>query len=153
MQKQQIIPIVRANEILIARLLDAGILYISEEDNMIHVKKTESRRSEEMERKIRKILVELGLKQYLPGFQYIIEVETLMFENRNRRLSEIYRIIGEEHSTTKESVYRAIKWVVDKMNPTTELYKEINETDKPVSIYMFVNSLYLYLWEDRKNED
>lgn len=28
MQKQQIIPIVRANEILIARLLDAGILYI-----------------------------------------------------------------------------------------------------------------------------
>ena len=103
-----------------------------------------------MERKIRKILVELGLKQYLPGFQYIIEVETLMFENRNRRLSEI---IGEEHSTTKESVYRAIKWVVDKMNPSTELYKEINETDKPVSIYMFVNSLYLYLWEDRKNED
>ena len=37
MQKRQIIPIVRANEILIARLLDAGILYISEEDNMIHV--------------------------------------------------------------------------------------------------------------------
>ena len=106
-----------------------------------------------MERKIRKILVELGLKQYLPGFQYIIEVETLMFENRNRRLSEIYRIIGDEHSTTKESVYRAIKWVVDKMNPTTELYKKINETDKPVSIYMFVNSLYLYIWEDRNNEN
>lgn len=36
MQKQQIIPIVRANEILIAKLLDAGILYISEEDDMIH---------------------------------------------------------------------------------------------------------------------
>ena len=106
-----------------------------------------------MERKIRKILVELGLKQYLPGFQYIIEVETLMFENRNRRLSEIYRIIGEEHSTTKESVYRAIKWVVGNINTTTELYKKINEIDKPVSIYMFVNSLYLYLWEDRKNED
>lgn len=106
-----------------------------------------------MERKIRKILVELGLKQYLPGFQYIIEVETLMFENRNRRLSEIYRIIGEEHSINEKSVYQAIKWVVDNMNPNTELYKEINETDKPVSIYMFVNSLYLYLWEDRKNED
>ena len=106
-----------------------------------------------MERKIRKILVELGLKQYLPGFQYIIEVETLMFENRNRRLSEIYRIIGEKHSANEKSVYQAIKWVVDKMNPSTELYKEINETDKPVSIYMFVNSLYLYLWEDRKNED
>ena len=53
----------------------------------------------------------------------------------------------------KKSVYQAIKWVVDKMNPTTELYKKINETDKPVSIYMFVNSLYLYLWEDRNNED
>lgn len=106
-----------------------------------------------MERKIRKILVELGLKQYLPGFQYIIEVETLMFENRNRRLSEIYRIIGEEHSINEKSVYQAIKWVVDNMNPNTELYKEINETEKPVSIYMFVNSLYLYLWEDRKNED
>lgn len=106
-----------------------------------------------MERKIRKILVELGLKQYLPGFQYIIEVETLMFEKRNRRLSEIYRIIGEEHSINEKSVYQAIKWVVDNMNPNTELYKEINETDKPVSIYMFVNSLYLYLWEDRKNED
>lgn len=37
MQKRQIIPIVRANEILIARLLDAGSLYISEDDNMIHV--------------------------------------------------------------------------------------------------------------------
>lgn len=36
MQKSQIIPIVRANEILIARLLDAGILYIGE-DNVIHV--------------------------------------------------------------------------------------------------------------------
>ena len=36
MQKRQIIPIVRANEILIARLLDAGILYIGE-DNGIHV--------------------------------------------------------------------------------------------------------------------
>lgn len=36
MQKRQIIPIVRANEILIARLLDAGILYIGE-DNVIHV--------------------------------------------------------------------------------------------------------------------
>ena len=106
-----------------------------------------------MERKIRKILVELGLKQYLPGFQYIIEVETLMFENRNRRLSEIYRIIGEEHSINEKSVYQAIKWVIDNMNPNTELYKKINETDKPVSIYMFVNSLYLYLWEDRKNED
>ena len=37
MQTRQIIPIVRANEILIAGLLDAGILYISEEDDMIHV--------------------------------------------------------------------------------------------------------------------
>lgn len=36
MQKSHIIPIVRANEILIARLLDAGILYIGE-DNVIHV--------------------------------------------------------------------------------------------------------------------
>lgn len=36
MQEKQIIPIVRANEILIARLLDAGILYIGE-DNVIHV--------------------------------------------------------------------------------------------------------------------
>jgi hypothetical protein len=35
MQKRQIIPIVRANEILIAGLLDAGILYIGD-DNMIH---------------------------------------------------------------------------------------------------------------------
>lgn len=36
MLKKEIIPIVRANEILIAGLLDAGILYIGE-DNMIHV--------------------------------------------------------------------------------------------------------------------
>lgn len=36
MLKKEIIPIVRANEILIARLLDAGILYIGD-DNMIHV--------------------------------------------------------------------------------------------------------------------
>lgn len=36
MQKRQIIPIVRANEILIARLLYAGSLYIGE-DNVIHV--------------------------------------------------------------------------------------------------------------------
>jgi hypothetical protein len=35
MLKKEIIPIVRANEILIAGLLDAGILYIGE-DNMIH---------------------------------------------------------------------------------------------------------------------
>ena len=35
MWKKEIIPIVRANEILIAGLLDAGILYIGE-DNMIH---------------------------------------------------------------------------------------------------------------------
>ena len=36
MQKSQIIPIVRANEILIARLLDAGILYIGDDD-LLHV--------------------------------------------------------------------------------------------------------------------
>ena len=36
MLKKEIISIVRANEILIARLLDAGILYIGE-DNVIHV--------------------------------------------------------------------------------------------------------------------
>ena len=36
MLKKEIIPIVRANEILIAGLLDAGILYIGDE-NMIHV--------------------------------------------------------------------------------------------------------------------
>lgn len=36
MLKKEIIPIVRANEILIAGLLDAGILYIGD-DNMIHV--------------------------------------------------------------------------------------------------------------------
>lgn len=36
MLKKEIIPIVRANEILIAGLLYAGILYIGE-DNMIHV--------------------------------------------------------------------------------------------------------------------
>lgn len=35
MWKKEIIPIVRANEILIAGLLDAGILYIGD-DNMIH---------------------------------------------------------------------------------------------------------------------
>lgn len=35
MLKKEIIPIVRANEILIAGLLDAGILYIGE-DNIIH---------------------------------------------------------------------------------------------------------------------
>lgn len=34
MLKKEIIPIVRANEILIAGLLDAGILYIGD-DNMI----------------------------------------------------------------------------------------------------------------------
>lgn len=33
--KKEIIPIVRANEILIAGLLDAGILYVGE-DNMLH---------------------------------------------------------------------------------------------------------------------
>lgn len=32
---KEIIPIVRANEMLIARLLDAGILYVGE-DNMLH---------------------------------------------------------------------------------------------------------------------
>lgn len=37
MWKKQIIPIVHASEILVSSLLDAGILYISEEDNMIHV--------------------------------------------------------------------------------------------------------------------
>ena len=36
MLKKEIIPIVRANDILIAGLLDAGILYIGE-DNIIHV--------------------------------------------------------------------------------------------------------------------
>lgn len=36
MLKKEIIPIVRANEILIAGLLDVGILYIGE-DNMNHV--------------------------------------------------------------------------------------------------------------------
>ena len=36
MLKKEIIPIVRANEILIAGLLDVGILYIGE-DNMINV--------------------------------------------------------------------------------------------------------------------
>lgn len=36
MLKKEIIPIVRANEILIAGLLDAGILYIGN-DNIIHV--------------------------------------------------------------------------------------------------------------------
>jgi len=36
MLKKGIIPIVRANEILIAGLLDAGILYIGN-DNIIHV--------------------------------------------------------------------------------------------------------------------
>lgn len=36
MLKTQIIPIVKASEITIAKLLDAGILYIGE-DNMIHV--------------------------------------------------------------------------------------------------------------------
>nr|DAE90855.1 MAG TPA: hypothetical protein [Caudoviricetes sp.]DAT90705.1 MAG TPA: hypothetical protein [Bacteriophage sp.] len=36
MLKKEIIPIVRANEILITGLLDVGILYIGE-DNMIHV--------------------------------------------------------------------------------------------------------------------
>lgn len=35
MLKREIIPIVRANEMLIAGLLDAGILYIGD-DNMIH---------------------------------------------------------------------------------------------------------------------
>lgn len=35
MLKKEIISIVRANEILIAGLLDAGILYIGD-DNMIH---------------------------------------------------------------------------------------------------------------------
>lgn len=35
MWKKEIIPIVRANEILIAGLLDAGILYIGD-DNAIH---------------------------------------------------------------------------------------------------------------------
>lgn len=35
MLKKEIIPIVLANEILIAGLLDAGILYIGD-DNMIH---------------------------------------------------------------------------------------------------------------------
>lgn len=36
MWKKNIIPIVRANEMWIARMLDAGILYVGE-DNMLHV--------------------------------------------------------------------------------------------------------------------
>lgn len=106
-----------------------------------------------MERKIRKILVELGLKHYLPGFQYLIEVEMLMLENRNRRLTEMYRVIGEEHGRSDRHVYQAIKWVTDKADVSNPVYRDIMETDKPVSLYMFVNSLYLRLWEERKNEN
>lgn len=106
-----------------------------------------------MERKIRNILVELGLKQYLPGFQYIIEAETMMKENRNKRLYVIYREIGEEHGKSDRHVYQAIKWVIDSADTSKPLYKEVMKTEERVSIYMFVNSLYLYLWEDRKNED
>lgn len=106
-----------------------------------------------MERKIKNILAELGLKQYLPGFQYIIEAEMMMKDNRHKRLYVIYREIGEEHGKSDRHVYQAIKWVIDNADTSKPLYKKVMRTEERVSIYMFVNSLYLYLWEDRQNED
>ena len=47
-----------------------------------------------MERKIRKILVELGLKQYLPGFQYIIEVESPLARKQKQNAIRLMNLIS-----------------------------------------------------------
>lgn len=64
-----------------------------------------SQEDEGLEKRIKKLLFDIGIPSYLNGYDYIIKAVMMYMENPNRKLTqELYPAIANECGTTEDSV-------------------------------------------------
>lgn len=71
-----------------------------------------------MKQKIEDILFKIGVSSAAKGFQYIVDAVVMLDGNPRMRMTEMYRLIGENHGTTQIAVERAIRYAFGTVQKT-----------------------------------
>ena len=71
-----------------------------------------------MKQKIEDILFKIGVSSAAKGFQYIVDAIVMLNENPGIGMTEMYRLIGENHGTTQIAVERAIRYAFGTVQKT-----------------------------------
>ena len=95
------------------------------------------------------LLMKIGIPVNLYGFNYINDILKIMYNNRDIKIEEIYRIIARNNSTSPECVEANIRNSILSAHKTcNEPYKKIfniSSEDKKPKNSVFLNILVQYL--------
>lgn len=86
-----------------------------------------------MRRKIENILLKMGIPVSVKGFNYIVDAVLIAYNNPNAKVTDIYKMIGENYNATSLSVERAIRHSFD----IARKNRDENGTNE------YINSMYL----------
>jgi hypothetical protein len=89
-----------------------------------------------MKRKIRKILIDLGVPFKLKGFKYIEDAVEDIIKVDDKSLISVCEVIGREYFVSSNSVYTTIGTAVKKINRESEAFKKYinSDTKSPTDI-------------------
>ena len=82
-----------------------------------------------MKRKIRMILLELGVPASLDGFEYIADLVELLITTRDRRIELAYYFVAKKHGVNEHNIYRGTKTAIKRMNRESDAWKKYIRTD------------------------
>lgn len=100
-----------------------------------------------MRKKIKDILLELGITPNLKGFDYICKTIDYMMTRKRIKMVEMYRIIAKDFETTPSAVERAIRTAFLKIDVESDVFTKYFGTDK------ITNSTLLHTLVYRLKED
>ena len=104
--------------------------------------------------KINKLLLELGIAPNLTGFKYLVEAISIKVQNSDTNATDIYYQIAENQNTTSVRVERDIRHAIEKAwnNGNHDLQSKLfgysisGEKKKPKNM-LFIAGIVLYLSE------
>lgn len=74
---------------------------------------------------IRKILLKLNISSNTESFDYILQALTLIYEDYQIKVSDIYKIIGKKENKRSGTVERAIRYAIQKSFKKNKNIQEI----------------------------
>lgn len=95
------------------------------------------------------LLLKLGLPQHLSGFEYLVEIINLIYEDPlhySKLTTTAYPTIAKQFNTTHNCIERAIRHIIQKHSQKNELYYSIlGESYESATNKQFLMAIVSYL--------
>lgn len=109
---------------------------------------------------VEKVLIDIGMKPNLLGFEYMADAVTIMIESKEKKkICNIYKEIGEKRGKTTSSVERAIRSAIatarkqTKNTKLTQKYLGDRESSNSQSIMQMVKTMNMVDYARKKETE